>query len=81
VKSYGGADVYMHIFLTAALAGGESSASRPKRYCVLSAIPVFILHVTKLIQFTSYNTVAYRPVAMRRLCKHQPLLGNARMRQ
>jgi hypothetical protein len=29
MKAYGGVDVYIHIFLTSALAGGEWSASRP----------------------------------------------------
>jgi hypothetical protein len=29
MKMYGGLDVYIHIFLTSALAGGEWSASRP----------------------------------------------------
>jgi hypothetical protein len=29
MKAYGGVDVYSHIFLASALAGGEWSASRP----------------------------------------------------
>jgi hypothetical protein len=29
MKAYGGVDVYIHIFLTSALAGGDWSASRP----------------------------------------------------
>jgi hypothetical protein len=29
MKAYGGVDVWIHIFLTLALAGGEWSASRP----------------------------------------------------
>jgi hypothetical protein len=32
MKAYGGVDVYIHIFLTSALAGGEWSASRPSRF-------------------------------------------------
>jgi hypothetical protein len=32
VKAYGGVDVKIHIFLTTALAGGEWSASRPRRF-------------------------------------------------
>jgi hypothetical protein len=32
MKVYGGADVYIHIFLTSALAGGEWSASRLGRF-------------------------------------------------
>jgi hypothetical protein len=32
MKTYGGVDVYIHIFLTSALAGGECSASRPGRF-------------------------------------------------
>jgi hypothetical protein len=32
MKAYGGVDVYIHIFLTLALAGGEWSASRPGRF-------------------------------------------------
>jgi hypothetical protein len=31
MKAYGGVDVYIHIFLTSALVGGECSASRPCR--------------------------------------------------
>jgi hypothetical protein len=29
MKAYGGVDVYIHIFLTLALVGGEQSTSRP----------------------------------------------------
>jgi hypothetical protein len=32
MNAYGGVDVYTHIFLTAALAGGKWSASRPCRF-------------------------------------------------
>jgi hypothetical protein len=32
VKKYGGVDVYIHVFLTSALVGGEWSASRPGRF-------------------------------------------------
>jgi hypothetical protein len=32
MKAYGGLDVYIHIFLTSALVGGEWSASRPARF-------------------------------------------------
>jgi hypothetical protein len=32
MKACGGVDVYVHIFLTSALAGGEWSASRSGRY-------------------------------------------------
>jgi hypothetical protein len=32
MKTYGGVDVYIHIFLTSALVGGEWSASRPDRF-------------------------------------------------
>jgi hypothetical protein len=32
MKAYGGVDVYIHIFLTSAIAGGEWSASRPCRF-------------------------------------------------
>jgi hypothetical protein len=32
MKVYGEVDVYIHIFLTSALAGGELSASRPGRF-------------------------------------------------
>jgi hypothetical protein len=31
MKAYGGMDVYVHIFLTSSLVGGEWSASRPGR--------------------------------------------------
>jgi hypothetical protein len=32
MKAYVGMDVYIHIFLTSALAGGELSVSRPSRF-------------------------------------------------
>jgi hypothetical protein len=32
MKAYGGVDVYIHIFLTSPLAGGEWSDSRPGRF-------------------------------------------------
>jgi hypothetical protein len=32
MKAYGGVDVWIDIFLTSALAGGERSASRPCRF-------------------------------------------------
>jgi hypothetical protein len=32
MKTYGGVDVYILIFLTSALVGGEWSASRPGRF-------------------------------------------------
>jgi hypothetical protein len=32
MKAYGGVDVYIHVFLTSALIGGEWSASRPGRF-------------------------------------------------
>jgi hypothetical protein len=32
MKAYGGVDVYIHILVTRALAGGEWSASRPCRF-------------------------------------------------
>jgi hypothetical protein len=32
MKAYGGVDVYIHIFLTSALVGGEWSASSPWRF-------------------------------------------------
>jgi hypothetical protein len=32
MKAYWGVDVYIHIFLSLALAGGEWSASRPGRF-------------------------------------------------
>jgi hypothetical protein len=32
MKAYGGVDVYIHIFLTSALVGGEWSTSRPGRF-------------------------------------------------
>jgi hypothetical protein len=34
MKTYGGVDIYIHIFLTSALVGGEWSASSPCR-CTL----------------------------------------------
>jgi hypothetical protein len=32
MKAYGGVDVYIHIFLTSVIVGGEWSASRPGRF-------------------------------------------------
>jgi hypothetical protein len=32
MKAYGGVDIWSHIFLTAALVGGEWTASRPGRF-------------------------------------------------
>jgi hypothetical protein len=32
MKAYGGVEVYIHVFLTSALDGGEWSASRPGRF-------------------------------------------------
>jgi hypothetical protein len=32
MKTYGGVDVYIHVFLTSELVGGEWSASRPGRF-------------------------------------------------
>jgi hypothetical protein len=32
MKTYGGVDVYTHVFLTLALVGGEWSASHPRRF-------------------------------------------------
>jgi hypothetical protein len=32
MKEYGGVDVYIHVFLTSALVGGEWSASRTGRF-------------------------------------------------
>jgi hypothetical protein len=32
MKMYGGVDVYIHIFLTLVIVGGELSASRPCRF-------------------------------------------------
>jgi hypothetical protein len=32
MKTYGGVDVWIHVFLTSALVGGEWSASRPGRF-------------------------------------------------
>jgi hypothetical protein len=39
MKAYGGVDVYIHIFLTSALAGGEWSASRPCRFSHREIVP------------------------------------------
>jgi hypothetical protein len=32
MNAYGGVDVYIHVFLTSTLAGGEWSTSRPARF-------------------------------------------------
>jgi hypothetical protein len=40
MKAYGGVDVYIHIFLTSSLVGGEWSASRPGRFTPGKDTPV-----------------------------------------
>jgi hypothetical protein len=42
MKSYGGVDVQIHVFLTSALVGGEWSASRPDRCTLGEESPVAI---------------------------------------
>jgi hypothetical protein len=39
MKAYGGVDVYIHIFLTLALLGGEWSASRLGRFTPGKRVP------------------------------------------
>jgi hypothetical protein len=39
MKAYGGMDVYIHIFLASALAGGEWSASRPYPFTPGERVP------------------------------------------
>jgi hypothetical protein len=39
MKTYGGVDVYIHVFLTSALVGGEWSASRPDRFTLGGKAP------------------------------------------
>jgi hypothetical protein len=43
MKAYGGVDVYIHIFLTSELIGGEWSASRPGRFIPVKELPVPIV--------------------------------------
>jgi hypothetical protein len=43
MKEYGGVDVYIYIFLTLALVGGEWSASRPGRFIPGKERPVHIV--------------------------------------
>jgi hypothetical protein len=43
MKTYGEVDVYIHIFLTSALVGGEWSASRPCRFIPEKEPPVPVL--------------------------------------
>jgi hypothetical protein len=40
MKTYGGVDVYTHVFLTSALVGGEWSAARPGRFIPGERAPV-----------------------------------------
>jgi hypothetical protein len=40
MKTYGGVDVYIHVFLTSALIGGEWSASRTDRFTPEERAPV-----------------------------------------
>jgi hypothetical protein len=39
MKTYGGVNVYTHVFLTSALVGGEWSASRPGRFTPGEKVP------------------------------------------
>jgi hypothetical protein len=39
MKMYWGVDVWIHIFLTLALVGGEWSASRPSRFTPIDRVP------------------------------------------
>jgi hypothetical protein len=39
MKAYGGMDVYIHIFFTSALAGGDWSASHPGRFTPRETVP------------------------------------------
>jgi hypothetical protein len=40
MNTYGGEDVWIHVFLTSALVGGEWSASRPGRFTPWERAPV-----------------------------------------
>jgi hypothetical protein len=40
MKTYGGVDVYTHVFLISALVGGERSASRPCRFTPGERAPI-----------------------------------------
>jgi hypothetical protein len=42
MKTYGGVDVWIHVFLTSALVVGEGSASRPGRFIPEERAPVSI---------------------------------------
>jgi hypothetical protein len=39
MKTYGGVDIYIHVFSTSALVGGEWSASRPGRFTPGERVP------------------------------------------
>jgi hypothetical protein len=41
-KTYGGVKVYIHVFLTLALCGGEWSASRPGQFTHEERVPLSI---------------------------------------
>jgi hypothetical protein len=43
MKTYGGVDVYIHVFLTSALLGGERSVSRPGRFIPTEIDPRYAL--------------------------------------
>jgi hypothetical protein len=40
MKAYGGVDVYIHVFLTSELVGGERSASSPGHFTPGDKLPV-----------------------------------------
>jgi hypothetical protein len=43
MKTYGGVDVQIHVYLTLALVGGKWSASRPDRFTPGERAPVYAL--------------------------------------
>jgi hypothetical protein len=55
MKTYGGVNVEIHIFLTSALVGAEWSASRPDRFyyftSLISRIVLFICDLVKVVLF------------------------------
>jgi hypothetical protein len=56
MKAYGRVDVYVQIFLTSALAGGEWSASRPDRFTPGKEPSVPIGQETGLVPETVWTT-------------------------
>jgi hypothetical protein len=79
METYGGLDVYIHVFLTSALVGGECSASRPGRFTPVEkshrthwiggwagpGTGMDDVEIRKILPYRDSNHSAVQPVASR----------------